>query len=595
MALEIPSVNSTDLNKLLFNMFKHPTCGPPLRSQMTTSIVLDNSDTELSPEPRTPQFSSSAGPTFQQSNRNFGFNFPIPAAQPPPVLPPDVHVTTSVSNTDQPSLPQAVTVTNVHLHGNTHVSGDQRQVVEAEASVQCPAELGTRSAESPVGLQTFPLTSSAVKEASPERTYPANIPTTVLESAQPSSGRYGQPSPQDMPKVLVRGEDGKTTSFIRFLNDPIPLPNEMEYKMLNIEGYRPPEESIQHETDAPIDNKLIADIDAIQRMEEEPVSAGEASETGPGTYQTVQYIQYEAANIEGVGDDSQDVQDGAGEQVVYCEMPNDCQGVGVEFHEVQDHTLVNQEVVYYEIRSDSQEAMEVAAYQSIDEAQNASDVLTYTELTPRTQPPPPFQTQQEDLQGQQDPQTQPEVQNEESQESKEALTQRFGERFANASDEAKQALASAFKENSVRPLLKMELKNKIQLKRLKEGKGELKVTFEDRPICEPTEEEKAKANTRKQKNRESAVRSRKKREEHVKQLEKTVKELDRDNKQLNKEIAQLRASIAGDLQQVASIGCTCFTTDTSAANVVAARDASTKSLQEAIRDVLESEHYEYTS
>ncbi|XP_046576200.1 uncharacterized protein LOC124284184 [Haliotis rubra] len=572
MALEIPSLNSADLNNIVFKLFKYPTCGQQFRSPMTTSIVVDSSDTELSPEPRTPQFSSSAGPTFRESNRNFGFTFPIPAAQPPRGLTTnDAKITPSVSKTDQSPLPQATTVTNGHLHGSTYVLEGQSQAdVGTEANVQFPVQLGTRSAESPVGLQTFLLTSSAVKEPSPEPSYPTNIPTTVLESAQLSNGRYPQPNPQDMPKVLVRGEDGKTTSFIRFLNDPIPLPNEMEYKLLNIEGYRPSEESVQHETDAPIDNKVIADINAIQRMEEEPVLPGEASEIDPATYQTVQYIQYEAdTNVN--------------RQVVYVELPN-CQVVGVDSHEVQDQTQVNEQLMYEEIPNDCQEAMEVAAYQSVDEAQNASDVLTYTELTPRTQPPPPDHTQQEDLQ----------EQDEESQESKEALTQRFGEKYHNASDEAKRAFASAVKENSMRPLLKMELKHKIQLKRLQEGKGELKVTFEDRPIGEPTEEEKVKSNTRKQKNRESAVRSRKKREEHLKILEKTVKELDRENKELSREIVQLRTSIADDLQQVACIGCNCFTTNTNAADVVAARDASTKSLQEAIRDVLASEQYKYT-
>ncbi|XP_071105727.1 uncharacterized protein [Haliotis cracherodii] len=600
MALEIPSLNSTDLNNIVYSMFKYRTCGQQYRSPMTTSVVPDNSDTELSPEPRTPQFSSSSGLTFQESNRNFGFSFQISNAHPPQGLTLNAQ---TVSKTVPNSLPQpavtptqAATATIDHLHAGTSVFEGQRQVVvNTETKFQSPVEVETRSPETPVQY-VLQSPSPGFREPLPQPTYPNNIPTTVLESVQTSKDHFPQASPQDLPRVLVTGKDGKTASFIRFLNEPIPYPNDIECKMLNIEGYRrPPEEASQDGADVRFDNTVVADIDAIQRMEEEPVIRLDeepviaAQENDPTTYQSVQYIQYEPANAEAVGVDFQAV-------------PDDTQGV--------------EPVVYYQmIQSDDcendmcgqgqggEEIMEVAAYQSVDETQNASDVLTFTELTPRPPSLPPDHTRQDhpqelqdDPRELQDPEIQPEVQNGDSPESTstEIFTTRFGERFTNASDEAKRAAMSAVKENSVRPLLKLELKNKIQLKRLKEGKGELKVSFEDRPIGEPSEEEKTKATTRKMKNRESAVKSRKKREQHLQNLQREVKDLERENKQLVREIKQLKANMAQDLQEMLEMGCSCEIINGDDSIADSARAAPAKSLQEAICDVLASEQFENT-
>ncbi|XP_046372549.1 uncharacterized protein LOC124146349 [Haliotis rufescens] len=84
--------------------------------------------------------------------------------------------------------------------------------------------------------------------------------------------------------------------------------------------------------------------------------------------------------------------------------------------------------------------------------------------------------------------------------------------------------------------VKEGLKSKIQLKRLQRGEKELRVSFLNKPAGKLTEEEKQKIVLRKQKNKDSANRSRLHRQEKMKRLI-------QENAEAEKEVEKLRSEV----------------------------------------------------
>ncbi|PVD39247.1 hypothetical protein C0Q70_01875 [Pomacea canaliculata] len=94
-----------------------------------------------------------------------------------------------------------------------------------------------------------------------------------------------------------------------------------------------------------------------------------------------------------------------------------------------------------------------------------------------------------------------------------------------------------------RMVLKEELRLKIQLKRLQQGKPEMEVTFDEPRQYELSEEEKAKQERRKERNRVAAKNSRNKRKKHQQQVEHKHKELNNENTSLRTDVEKLRKTL----------------------------------------------------
>lgn len=89
---------------------------------------------------------------------------------------------------------------------------------------------------------------------------------------------------------------------------------------------------------------------------------------------------------------------------------------------------------------------------------------------------------------------------------------------SDSEDEINKAYEESVKGESILPILKQELRFKIQSRRLSEGQGELKPEKSEPKVYELTEEEKQKYQRRLEQNRDSLRRARKKELEHEKQL-----------------------------------------------------------------------------
>ncbi|KAK3583776.1 hypothetical protein CHS0354_022814 [Potamilus streckersoni] len=72
------------------------------------------------------------------------------------------------------------------------------------------------------------------------------------------------------------------------------------------------------------------------------------------------------------------------------------------------------------------------------------------------------------------------------------------------------AMVKAIERNDMEPMIKHELKNRINFKRMAEGKEELMVDFSEKPKAELTTEEKMKVERRREQNRMAARRFREK-------------------------------------------------------------------------------------
>ncbi|KAL8558816.1 hypothetical protein ACOMHN_046398 [Nucella lapillus] len=103
----------------------------------------------------------------------------------------------------------------------------------------------------------------------------------------------------------------------------------------------------------------------------------------------------------------------------------------------------------------------------------------------------------------------------------------------------KRAVEQAQREGSERPLVMQQLRTKIQLARLRGGKDELAVSFEEPKTYELTEEEKRRQDKRKKRNRVAAKKSRVKKKEQLSQLKKKNQMLRKRNDRLRAEVNTL--------------------------------------------------------
>lgn len=104
-----------------------------------------------------------------------------------------------------------------------------------------------------------------------------------------------------------------------------------------------------------------------------------------------------------------------------------------------------------------------------------------------------------------------------------------------------ETIAATLDEESLKPLIKEELKNTIQLRRLIQGKNELQVNFEPPEKYELSEEEKIKVVKRREQNRLAAQRFRDKQKELGSKLKMKIQKLESKNTELMTDIKYLRA------------------------------------------------------
>ncbi|KAL3874161.1 hypothetical protein ACJMK2_037212 [Sinanodonta woodiana] len=111
------------------------------------------------------------------------------------------------------------------------------------------------------------------------------------------------------------------------------------------------------------------------------------------------------------------------------------------------------------------------------------------------------------------------------------------------------ATVESLKSGTLMPLIKEELRLKIQSRRLGEGKDELEVTFEQpiKPVL--TDDEKRRKEERKVKNREAANRSRARKRKQKEQTVQDMRILQEKNKEL-KEVVQKLESEKSSLQKL---------------------------------------------
>ncbi|XP_071131284.1 cyclic AMP-dependent transcription factor ATF-3-like [Mytilus edulis] len=105
------------------------------------------------------------------------------------------------------------------------------------------------------------------------------------------------------------------------------------------------------------------------------------------------------------------------------------------------------------------------------------------------------------------------------------------------------AIQQCFEDESCLPLIKEEIKLKIQCKRVESGKEELKVEQRRRVQYLLTEEEVFKRNRRKEQNRRSAVRTRARQKTRIAELEKDVNSLEDDQCSLEQTIDSLKTEL----------------------------------------------------
>ncbi|ESO90095.1 hypothetical protein LOTGIDRAFT_164399 [Lottia gigantea] len=116
-----------------------------------------------------------------------------------------------------------------------------------------------------------------------------------------------------------------------------------------------------------------------------------------------------------------------------------------------------------------------------------------------------------------------------------------------------QAAIDVLTSGSLTPLIKEELKTKIQAQRLKSGKEELTVFFEEEKKCELRDDEKERMQKRKEANRLAAIRFRRKRKSQELQQVEECTELERKNTKLLKKIVDLEEEKQQLLDMISSI------------------------------------------
>ncbi|XP_069118385.1 cyclic AMP-dependent transcription factor ATF-3-like isoform X2 [Argopecten irradians] len=102
-----------------------------------------------------------------------------------------------------------------------------------------------------------------------------------------------------------------------------------------------------------------------------------------------------------------------------------------------------------------------------------------------------------------------------------------------------EAAIACLQSGQLTPLIKEELKYKIQSRRMEQGKGELLVQFTSPNTYQLTEEEALKSDRRRQQNRMAAKKFRRRQTTLAMTQDKTLQKLQLENSRLNSEIQKL--------------------------------------------------------
>ncbi|KAK3089731.1 hypothetical protein FSP39_005984 [Pinctada imbricata] len=119
-------------------------------------------------------------------------------------------------------------------------------------------------------------------------------------------------------------------------------------------------------------------------------------------------------------------------------------------------------------------------------------------------------------------------------------------------DQLKSAYTQSAECGSILPLIKQELKFKIQAKRLSEGVPELRVSFTEAPKYPLSKEELVKRETRKKNNRISARKCRLKRKIEIKSINQEMKDLINQNETLKRKVHHMEFTKTKLTQQVSN-------------------------------------------
>ncbi|XP_061174295.1 cyclic AMP-dependent transcription factor ATF-4-like [Saccostrea echinata] len=120
-------------------------------------------------------------------------------------------------------------------------------------------------------------------------------------------------------------------------------------------------------------------------------------------------------------------------------------------------------------------------------------------------------------------------------------------------DELRNASLEAKKSGCILPILKVELKSKIQMKRLLQGQDEidLNVSSPQKKACvELTKEDLERKNKRQEQNRKAAKKFRLKEKEEKANLDQTLKELRKRNEELRSNVRQMEEDKAKIIQLI---------------------------------------------
>ena len=127
--------------------------------------------------------------------------------------------------------------------------------------------------------------------------------------------------------------------------------------------------------------------------------------------------------------------------------------------------------------------------------------------------------------------------------------------YSDSEEEINNAYEESIKEKSILPILKQELRFKIQTRRLSEGQEELHTEkTEPNKVYELTEEEKEKYNRRLEQNRQSLRKSRNKEFEHELQLRRTYNTESSKKEMLEKEKQKLLLEKQNLLKKLQNVG-----------------------------------------
>ena len=110
-------------------------------------------------------------------------------------------------------------------------------------------------------------------------------------------------------------------------------------------------------------------------------------------------------------------------------------------------------------------------------------------------------------------------------------------------DKLDKALEEAIAENSITPLVKMELASKVRQRREMDGKGDLQISFDPPKVYQLSEEEVIKIEQRKWRNRRSAERARIKRKSKEDELHQECQILEDQQRSLHSEMRQLNNQV----------------------------------------------------